>query len=69
MKMPTMNGLEFITHAKKEFPNLAYYILTGYDITDEIADALNNHLIIRCFQKPFNKKEIEDSIKEVIKQL
>ncbi len=62
MKMPEMNAIEFITLAKKEFPNIAYYILTGYDITQEIAEALNNKLIFKYFRKPFNLKEIEDAI-------
>jgi response regulator RpfG family c-di-GMP phosphodiesterase len=66
MKMPEMNGIEFITLAKKEFPNIAYYILTGYDITQEIAEALNNKLIFKYFRKPFNLKEIEDAIIEAL---
>ena len=33
MRMPKMDGLEFIEAAKKEFPNLVFFILTGYDIT------------------------------------
>ncbi|MFA6402437.1 MAG: response regulator [Salinivirgaceae bacterium] len=66
MKMPEMNGIEFITLAKKEFPNIAYYILTGYDITQEISEALKNKLIFRYFRKPFNLKEIEDAIIEAL---
>jgi len=31
MRMPEMNGIEFITKAKNEFKNIAYFILTGYD--------------------------------------
>jgi CheY-like chemotaxis protein len=45
MRMPKMDGLEFITKAKQSFPNIVCYILTGYDITDEINDALSKRLI------------------------
>lgn len=62
MKMPNMNGIEFITNAKKMFPNKKYFILTGYDITDEIQTAINTGLIIRYFKKPFNMKEINLAI-------
>ncbi|RLD66767.1 MAG: response regulator [Bacteroidetes bacterium] len=66
MKMPEMNGIEFINHAKKDFNNIAYFILTGFEITEEIADALNQKLINRYFKKPFNSKEIESTINDVL---
>jgi two-component system, response regulator, stage 0 sporulation protein F len=67
MKMPQMNGIEFISQAKKIFPEIAYFILTGYEITEEIAFALNNKLIVKYFRKPFNVKEIETAIEETLK--
>ena len=66
MKMPGMNGIEFIKKAKSDFPRIKYFILTGFDITEEIADALNERLILKYFRKPFNMKEIEESIFEVL---
>ena len=49
MKMPGMNGLEFIKLAKQEFPNISFYILTGYDITAEMQGALQSNLIRKYF--------------------
>ncbi len=66
MKMPGMNGVEFIKLAKQEFPFIKFYILTGFDITEEIADALNNKLILKYFRKPFNVKDLQTAIEEVI---
>lgn len=66
MKMPGMNGLEFIRLAKLDFPNIPFYILTGFDITDEISEAIDKRLIHKYFRKPFNIKEIELSILEAI---
>ncbi|HAN19435.1 MAG: hypothetical protein A2X13_02055 [Bacteroidetes bacterium GWC2_33_15] len=65
MKMPGMNGIEFILKAKELFPNILFYILTGYEITPEIQESLENGLISKYFQKPFNMKEIDDSISEI----
>ncbi len=62
MKMPLMNGLEFIRQAKCRFPDKRYYILSGFDITDEIQDALDTGLIEKYFRKPFNRREIESAI-------
>jgi len=67
MKMPQMTGLEFINIAKKKYPNTSFYILTGFDITNEISEALNNKLINKYFQKPFNYKEIDNAIQKILR--
>jgi two-component system, response regulator, stage 0 sporulation protein F len=67
MKMPVMNGIDFISKAKTEFPDIVYFILTGYNITEEIADALNKKLIAKYFRKPFDIKEIEMTIEGSLK--
>ena len=66
MKMPKMNGIEFITMAKNKFPDKAYFILTGYDMTDEIKDAINNNLIHNSFSKPFKAADITSAIDKVL---
>ncbi|MBN1143741.1 MAG: response regulator [Bacteroidales bacterium] len=66
MKMPGMSGIEFIRQARQEFPNLVYFILTGFDITEEISSALNEGLISKYFRKPFNINEVEASINHTL---
>jgi len=66
MNMPQMNGLEFIAKAQKIFSDKKYFILTGYDITEEIKLAIESKLILKYFVKPFNIEEIEEAINEVI---
>lgn len=68
MNMPGMTGLEFIQKAKAIYPDISFYILTGYDITKEIMEALNEGLIDRYFKKPFNMKEIDSTINESLGQ-
>jgi len=67
MKMPYMNGIEFVKIAKERFPSKKFYILTGYEITPEIKEALENGLIINYFNKPFDINQINASIKSVCK--
>jgi two-component system, response regulator, stage 0 sporulation protein F len=59
MKMPGMNGLEFIQKARVLFPDILYFILTGYEITPEIQRSLEQGIIAEYFQKPFNMKSID----------
>ena len=66
MKMPNTNGLEFIKKAKRKYPNKKHFILTGFEITTEIQDALNSKLLLKHFSKPFNINEIEKTIKKAI---
>lgn len=62
MKMPGMNGLEFISVAKKEYPDIPCFMLSGYNITPEIKEALNQELILKYFTKPLKNLEIECAI-------
>jgi len=64
MKMPGMNGIEFIQKAKEHSPGIICFILTGFDITDEILFALREKLIQKYFRKPFSMTEIETAILE-----
>ena len=59
MRMPGMNGLEFIAKAAQHYPDVEYYILSGFEITNEVQNALDQGLVKRYFQKPFSKREIE----------
>jgi two-component system response regulator (stage 0 sporulation protein F) len=69
MKMPGMNGIEFIKKAREKYTHVVYFILTGFDITIEIADALNENIIQKYFRKPFNLKEISEAIDNAIDKL
>ena len=58
LKMPKMNGVEFIINARKILPHIIFYIISGFDITDEIQESLDNGLIRKYFKKPFNMNEL-----------
>ncbi len=66
MKMPKMNGIEFIKIAKEKYPEKKFFILTGFGITEEINHALESGLILDYFRKPFNITEIKSSINSAI---
>lgn len=58
MRMPGMNGLELITKAKSERPNVVYCLLTGYDLTKEMEEAIAKKQVARYFAKPLDPAEI-----------
>jgi len=62
MKMPEMNGLEFISKAQQDFDYISYYILTGYDINDSIQQALNSGIIKGYMQKPYDYETLLNAI-------
>ncbi len=69
MRMPDMNGIEFIRKAREKYDNILYFILTGFDYNDEIDQALQEKVIHKFFTKPFDMAEIESSIKEALDTL
>ena len=64
MSMPGLNGIEFIEKAKEAHPLKKYYMLSGFQITPEIETKIGNGLILKYFEKPLNKQEIETEIEK-----
>lgn len=62
MRMPEMSGLEFIAKARKNYIDKKYILLTGYELSDEIREALDSKLIDNFFNKPFKVGDIEQAI-------
>ena len=66
MRMPTMNGIEFISKAKAKHPAISYFMLTAFEISNSIKEAFDQGIFLKCFRKPFDVKEIEEEINKVI---
>ncbi|MEP0004750.1 MAG: response regulator [Balneola sp.] len=66
MKMPGMNGLEFIRKAQDFYKPCPYNILSGYHKIPEIEEALESGLICSYLQKPFEVGEITASVNKDI---
>jgi CheY-like chemotaxis protein len=67
LKMPNMNGLEFISLAKSEFPDTLYILLTGFNLVEEISNAIKPGLIDKSLTKPFDMADLENAIFELLK--
>lgn len=66
MKMPIMDGIEFIKKAKNRYPYLPFFLVTGFDSTPEINEAIQSKLIRKHLKKPFNIAEIHSAFSKVL---
>ena len=65
MRMPVMDGLEFVRKAKEKFRNIAYYVLTAFNFSEEIDNAIAEKLIDNFFTKPFDIELIKAEVARV----
>jgi DNA-binding NtrC family response regulator len=68
IKMPTMDGIELMKHIRKNWPDIAIIIMTGY------ADINSARIAIKqgaydYIRKPFNISEMMTSIENTLKRL
>lgn len=66
LKMPKMNGLEMIYEAKKIKEELHCFILSGFEMVDEIRRAMDMHIIIKYFMKPADWDRIDRTVRNFI---
>lgn len=66
MKMPGLDGLEFIRKAQDIHKGKQYFLVTGYSITGEIQAALEEDIIRKYFSKPFDQNEMVQAISEAV---
>ena len=68
LKMPVMNGLEFIKEVKNRNPDKVCMLLTAYLESEIMLEGFNKELIFRYLMKPWNKDELYATILEAFKR-
>lgn len=67
MRMPEMNGAEFLSIAREKYPATKSILLTGHsDITSTI-EALNKGGIYRYISKPWEDEDLKRTIEEALR--
>ena len=64
IKMPRLNGLEFMRLASQDFPDTPFIVTSGHGTKKEIIQALKQGAL-DYFEKPFGIKEISSSVRKV----
>lgn len=67
MRMPNMNGAEFLTAVRQKYPDIMRILLTGYSDMDSTVDAINDGQIYRYVSKPWNEVDLISCVKEALK--
>jgi response regulator RpfG family c-di-GMP phosphodiesterase len=68
LKMPVMNGLEFIKEIKRRYPEKVCMLLTGFLESEILLEGFNKELIFRYLMKPWNMQELGETIREAIRR-
>ncbi len=66
--MPEMNGLEFLSEAKKLHPEVSRILLTGYADKENAIRAINEVGLYRYIEKPWNNDDLIINIKNGIER-
>ena len=64
LKMPEMNGLDFIKEIKNRNKEKVCMLLTGFMESEIMLEGFNKELIFRYLMKPWKKDELMDTIQE-----
>ena len=66
VRMPEMDGIELINRIKQFRPELPCFLLTGYEDSQEVVEAIEKNLIVGYFSKPFDKETVIRTLKSKI---
>jgi two-component system NtrC family sensor kinase len=64
LKMPVMNGLDFIKEIKSRYPEKVCMLLTGFLESEIMMEGFNKELIFRYMMKPWKRDELLENIRE-----
>ncbi|WP_018151892.1 HD domain-containing phosphohydrolase [Leeia oryzae] len=66
MRMPNMNGAEFLKQVKERWPSIVRILLTGYSEVSSTISAINEGGIYRYLSKPWDERELLHTIAQAI---
>ena len=66
--MPEMNGLEFLTEAKKLYPEVSMILLTGYADKENAIKAINEIGLYKYIEKPWDNDDLLMNIRNGIER-
>ncbi len=69
LKMPEINGLEFIEKVKQQSPEKICMLLTAYAEPDVLIKAINSEMIYRYMIKPWDRYELKKVIESAFERL
>ena len=68
VKMPEMNGVEFLSESKKLYPDVTKILLTGYAEKEDAIKAINEVGVYKYLEKPWDNDDLVITIKNGIER-
>jgi len=68
MRMPGMNGIQFLSQVKERAPDTVRMMLTGYADVETAISAVNTGRLFRFLSKPCPSQELADSIRAGVRE-
>lgn len=68
MRMPAMNGAEFLGRVAADWPRVMRLLLTGYAEMDAAIDAINSGHIYGYYSKPWEEAELRLGVENALEQ-
>lgn len=68
LKMPHMNGIDFIERIKKQNPHKVCILLTAFLESEVMLRAINEELVYRYIMKPWKKDELREIISSAFRR-
>lgn len=66
MRMPEMNGAQFLTEVKRRWPDTIRILLTGYAEISSTIEAINKAQIHRYIAKPWDEQDLLDTLRQAL---
>ncbi|MDD3484222.1 HD domain-containing phosphohydrolase [Azovibrio restrictus] len=68
MRMPNMDGAQFLARVRQQWPGIVRVLLTGYADVDSTVAAINEGQIYRYISKPWNEPEVLLTVREALER-
>ena len=68
LKMPGVNGLEFIKEVKNRYADKVCMLLSAFLESEVMLEGFNKELIFRYLMKPWNKDELHATLLEALRR-
>ncbi|MDX2430722.1 MAG: response regulator [Bacteroides sp.] len=66
LKMPVMNGLDFIKEIKQKYEDKVCMLLTGFMESEIMMEGFNKELIFRYLMKPWKRGALMEAIQQAL---
>ncbi len=68
MRMPQMDGAQFLAHVRERWPDAVRLLLTGYADMERTVAAINSGEILRYLSKPWNDVDVMLTVRQALER-